>query len=103
MKPAERSDQSRAAFMIPAEILPPRDKFSKVSPAAKVSRNLSLRGGLADWHNMRSSLLPQLRHMPLLLLFLLFGVSDALFFFLDSMTPKCFFEELPKDTLVVGT
>lgn len=27
---------------------------------------------------------------------------NALYFYLDSTTPKCFFEELPKDTLVVG-
>ncbi|KAH0544680.1 hypothetical protein FGG08_001185 [Glutinoglossum americanum] len=26
----------------------------------------------------------------------------SLFFYLDGTTPKCFFEELPKDTLVVG-
>lgn len=41
--------------------------------------------------------------LSLLLLLLLSGVSNALYFYLDSMTPKCFFEELPKDTLVVGT
>lgn len=29
--------------------------------------------------------------------------SQALYFFMDGATPKCFFEELPKDTLVVGT
>jgi hypothetical protein len=28
--------------------------------------------------------------------------SQALYFFMDGATPKCFFEELPKDTLVVG-
>jgi len=27
---------------------------------------------------------------------------QALYFFIDGTTPKCFFEELPKDTLVVG-
>lgn len=26
----------------------------------------------------------------------------SLYFYIDSTTPKCFFEELPKDTLVVG-
>ena len=35
------------------------------------------------------------------LLGLLFPVN-ALYFYLDSTTPKCFYEELPKDTLVVG-
>jgi hypothetical protein len=29
--------------------------------------------------------------------------SQALHFFMDGAVQKCFFEELPKDTLVVGT
>ncbi|CAJ2502556.1 Uu.00g099500.m01.CDS01 [Anthostomella pinea] len=29
-------------------------------------------------------------------------VAQALYFFIDGSQPKCFFEELPKDTLVVG-
>ena len=40
--------------------------------------------------------------LSLLLLGLLAPVN-ALYFFLESNTPKCFYEELPKDTLVVGT
>lgn len=32
----------------------------------------------------------------------LLGAAQALHFFVDGKTPKCFFEELPKDTLVVG-
>jgi hypothetical protein len=28
--------------------------------------------------------------------------ADALYFYLEGTTPKCFFEQLPKDTLVVG-
>lgn len=44
---------------------------------------------------------------PLLLLLALNIVlpTQALYFYLDgaSATPKCFYEELPKDTLVVGT
>jgi len=28
---------------------------------------------------------------------------QAVHFYIDGPTPKCFFEELPKDTLVVGT
>ncbi|KAJ9642458.1 emp24p/erv25p- protein [Coniosporium apollinis] len=28
--------------------------------------------------------------------------TNALYFYMDSTQPKCFFEELPKDTLVVG-
>lgn len=30
------------------------------------------------------------------------AVASALHFYIDSSSPKCFFEELPKDTLVVG-
>ncbi|KAK4152119.1 emp24/gp25L/p24 family/GOLD-domain-containing protein [Chaetomidium leptoderma] len=30
------------------------------------------------------------------------SMAQALYFFVDVTTPKCFFEELPKDTLVVG-
>jgi p24 family protein alpha len=30
------------------------------------------------------------------------AVAQALYFFIDGTTPKCFYEELPKDTLVVG-
>jgi hypothetical protein len=29
--------------------------------------------------------------------------SQALHFFMDGAVQKCFYEELPKDTLVVGT
>ncbi|KAK3937912.1 putative transmembrane emp24 domain-protein 9 protein [Diplogelasinospora grovesii] len=30
------------------------------------------------------------------------AVAQALYFYIDGTSPKCFFEELPKDTLVVG-
>lgn len=30
------------------------------------------------------------------------AVAQALYFYIDATAPKCFFEELPKDTLVVG-
>jgi len=29
-------------------------------------------------------------------------VAQALYFYIEGTQPKCFFEELPKDTLVVG-
>lgn len=32
----------------------------------------------------------------------LLGAAQALHFYLSGNTPKCFFEELPKHTLVVG-
>jgi hypothetical protein len=41
--------------------------------------------------------------MAVMAAFLLFASNvQALYFYMDSTTPKCFFEELPKDTLVVG-
>lgn len=33
---------------------------------------------------------------------LLFAQTQALYFYIDGPSQKCFFEELPKDTLVVG-
>lgn len=30
------------------------------------------------------------------------SAAQALYFFVDNEAPKCFYEELPKDTLVVG-
>ncbi|KAI0472700.1 emp24/gp25L/p24 family/GOLD-domain-containing protein [Xylariaceae sp. FL0804] len=39
---------------------------------------------------------------PILPLLSLASVAQALYFFIDGTSPKCFFEELPKDTLVVG-
>lgn len=38
----------------------------------------------------------------LLSLLSLSTVAQALYFYVDGHSPKCFFEELPKDTLVVG-
>ncbi|KAK7413507.1 emp24p/erv25p-related protein [Neonectria punicea] len=38
----------------------------------------------------------------LLPLLSLSAVTNALYFYIDGVTPKCFYEELPKDTLVVG-
>lgn len=32
----------------------------------------------------------------------LVSTAQALYFFIDGATPKCFYEELPKDTLVSG-
>lgn len=40
--------------------------------------------------------------LPLVALSSLAQVTQALYFFLDGATQKCFYEELPKDTLVVG-
>lgn len=41
--------------------------------------------------------------MKVLLPFLsVLSVAQALYFYIDGSNPKCFFEELPKDTLVVG-
>lgn len=40
--------------------------------------------------------------LNLLGLVLLFSQAQALYFYIDGSSQKCFFEELPKDTLVVG-
>merc|ERR1711964_570542 len=45
--------------------------------------------------NMRSVI-------PLLSLSALLVPVQSLYFYIEGTTPKCFFEELPKDTLVVG-
>ena len=39
---------------------------------------------------------------PLLSLLALGSVAQALYFYVDGTAPRCFVEELPKDTLVVG-
>ncbi|KAK4249751.1 hypothetical protein VTI28DRAFT_9642 [Corynascus sepedonium] len=39
---------------------------------------------------------------PLLPLLSLATMAQALYFYIDVTKPRCFFEELPKDTLVVG-
>jgi len=41
--------------------------------------------------------------MLLFLLALIVIPSQALYFYMDGSQAKCFFEDLPKDTLVVGT
>ncbi|MCJ1246068.1 emp24p/erv25p- protein [Trapelia coarctata] len=43
-----------------------------------------------------------LHNLCVVLLLSLAVPANALYFYLDSTTPKCFYEELPKDTLVVG-
>lgn len=40
--------------------------------------------------------------LPLVALSSLAQVAQALYFYIDGSTMKCFYEELPKDTLVVG-
>jgi len=40
--------------------------------------------------------------IPLISLSALLVPVQSLYFYIDGTTPKCFFEELPKDTLVVG-
>jgi hypothetical protein len=40
--------------------------------------------------------------IPLLSLSALLVPVQSLYFYIDGTSPKCFFEELPKDTLVVG-
>lgn len=40
--------------------------------------------------------------LPLLTLSAVLAPVQALYFYIDGTAPKCFFEELPKDTIVVG-
>jgi p24 family protein alpha len=40
--------------------------------------------------------------LPLLTLSAVLAPVQALHFYIDGTAPKCFFEELPKDTIVVG-
>ena len=40
--------------------------------------------------------------LALLPLLLWASAAQALYFFIDPESPKCFYEDLPKDTLVVG-
>ncbi|EPE34545.1 hypothetical protein GLAREA_10239 [Glarea lozoyensis ATCC 20868] len=40
--------------------------------------------------------------LPILSLSALLAPVQSLYFYIDGTSPKCFFEELPKDTLVVG-
>lgn len=40
--------------------------------------------------------------IPFLSLSALLAPVQALYFYIDGTTPKCFFEELPANTLVVG-
>lgn len=40
--------------------------------------------------------------LPLLSLSALLVPVQSLYFYIDDARPKCFFEELPRDTLVVG-
>jgi hypothetical protein len=40
--------------------------------------------------------------LSLLAMFSMLCPTSALYFYLDGTTPKCFYEELPKDTMVVG-
>lgn len=41
--------------------------------------------------------------IPLLSVSAVLAPVQALYFYIDGSAPKCFFEELPKDTIVVGT
>lgn len=40
--------------------------------------------------------------LALFSIFSLLAPTNALYFYIDGRQPKCFFEDLPKDTLVAG-
>ena len=43
-----------------------------------------------------------LRPFAILILLGLAIPTNALYFYMEGVSPKCFYEELPKDTMVVG-
>lgn len=56
-------------------------------------------------HGMETSQLRPswlLRSLTLILFSTIIMPVNGLYFYLDGLSPKCFYEELPKDTLVVG-
>ena len=57
--------------------------------------------GTMDRISLRQPL--RLRAIAILcLLWSFIGPAQGLYFYLESTEPKCFYEDLPKDTLVVG-
>ena len=70
----------------PFPLPPPRETHNLPLPASQLDQRKS---------KMRSIL-------PVLSLAALLAPVQSLYFNIDGTTPKCFFEELPKDTLVVG-
>lgn len=81
------------------------DGYSRPRPKGKYATFEGARG------HANNSLLSPLRHPDaamksfsgMLSLLALAIQAEALYFYIDGPTQKCFFEELPKDTLVVGT
>jgi hypothetical protein len=68
--------------------------YQSISQAAAISSNT---------HETKESIPVKMRSiLPLLSLSALLAPVQSLYFYIDGTTPKCFFEELPKDTLVVG-
>lgn len=54
------------------------------------------------YHTLRRDRVTMWSILPLLSLSALLVPVQSLYFYIDGSSPKCFFEELPKDTLVVG-
>jgi hypothetical protein len=81
---------------------PPRTHFISPDPSLDIHLRHTTTSIPSDimapsrWHSRPAWLL------SLLALFSLLCPTSALYFHLDGTTPKCFYEELPKDTLVVG-
>jgi hypothetical protein len=78
----------------------PRDKY----PTGPLTLPTSTRSDPYPSSLHPSSLQRTMRCLPAALtaLLTLLPSTHAIYFYLDGTTPKCFYEELPKDTLVVG-
>jgi hypothetical protein len=87
-------DQHATASLLPTLNIRRRRQGVQLSP----SRPPPLHPTHTNTAKMKCSLPPTL---PLLAL--LIAQTRALYFYIDGPTQKCFFEDLPKDTLVVGT
>lgn len=72
-------------------------RTSALLPAASFAGLSSL-----EWFQSRQSHDDATTMRSFFPLLALSSVAQALYFYVDGTTPKCFYEELPKDTLVVG-
>lgn len=88
----------------PLSLLGKRATVANVADRSKGSRDQFSPFNSSSLNSFRgSSPLTIMRFaLPLLSLAALLVPVQSLYFYIDGTTPKCFFEELPKDTLVVG-
>jgi len=79
------------------------DKLHGVASTFEVARvSASTSATPPNVNIQRRRLIADMWKSSILLAAALAGSSQALHFFMDGAVQKCFYEELPKDTLVVG-